>query len=74
MGKSYDFIAQFSVFLVGLISIGIGRIWGCAFHLGIDQILSTILTIGGGIVIFGLIFALIYVKFGNKGLFDEKKL
>jgi len=66
MGKSYDFIAQFSVFLVGLIAIGIGRVWGCAFHLGIDQILSMILTVGGCIVILGLIFTLIFTKFWNK--------
>jgi hypothetical protein len=50
MGKSNDFIIQFSVLLVGLVAVGIGRILG-ALHSNIDQILSNLLIFGGILVI-----------------------
>jgi heme/copper-type cytochrome/quinol oxidase subunit 2 len=60
MGKLNDFIIQFSVFLVGLISIGLGRIVG-AFQRNFDQILSNFLVFGGLLVIICLFMAIIFM-------------
>jgi len=58
MGKFNDFVIQFSIFLVGLISIGIGRIVGALQH-DFDQILSNLLIFGGLLVIFCLFATII---------------
>jgi hypothetical protein len=56
--KLNDFIIQFSVLMVGLISIAIGRILG-ALHSNIDQILSNFLIFGGLLVIICLFVTII---------------
>jgi len=53
-----DFIIQFSVLMVGLVAIGIGRILG-ALHSNIDQVLAHFLIIGGVLVIFCLFVTII---------------
>jgi hypothetical protein len=60
MGKFNDFIIQFSIFLVGLLSIGIGRIVGALQH-DFDQILSNLLIFGGLLVIICLFATIIFL-------------
>jgi hypothetical protein len=60
MGKINDFIIQFSVFLVGLLSIGVGRIVGALQH-DFDQILSNLLIFGGLLVIICLFVTIISI-------------
>jgi len=60
MGKMNDFIIQFSIFLVGLLSIGIGRVVGALQH-DFDQILSNLLIFGGLLVIFCLFMTVIFI-------------
>jgi hypothetical protein len=58
MARIEEFVIQFTVFLVGLLSIGIGRIVGALQH-DFDQILSNLLIFGGLLVIICLFVTII---------------
>jgi hypothetical protein len=56
MGKANNFIINFCVFLVGIISISVGRIMNTLPSNLIDESLSFVLKICGFIIIFALFF------------------
>jgi hypothetical protein len=58
MGNLNEFIIKCTIFLNGLLLIGVGRILG-ALHSNIDQILAHFLVIGGVLVIFCLFVTII---------------